>query len=456
MSIRGALAGLLSPARVVHEQPMTPVPRQRMAAIPPDTRQYGRNSPALLAAQARNQLSLAGLGVGGTGLGLNGILLKLVSLADVMALGRRGVTPVLNTPMDDRRWDDALVDRNGDDTPLDFQRVALTQLLLLGEVFIWRQGNGYYKVLPVPNKVDYDAATRRPARYHWQMMSTSLDYGAAQAPFSLPAAQVDHVKVKWGPSQTRGVSAYSAILELIDLRFKHLHASVQREILLAVFHLQMKGDFLDVDNDTDGDSPVSNPADRPPAQDDPSAPNAGHDPMDEVDVYQSRYWETDRDTEMVALQSRAPPVPPEEVERLLAEHMAQAFGLTGLSLTGDARNSNYSSSRLALEMDLRVWARYQGLVLRITRPVYDAWRMRELVAGAPDEPEWAYPAPISLDPVKTAAAYKTYLEQGVISRRYVRTQLGVNSAQMEREIAEERVNGADGMEQQPANPQRAG
>ena len=409
--------------------PPAPVPMRQSLAAEAPVLQRSPPSEALRAAQAKAWAQ-----------GVNGVILKLMSLADVMVLGERGIAPVLDSPDDDLLWDDYEVDAAGEYMPLDYQRVVLTSLLLMGEAFVWDQGNGRFTPLPPPppDGIKRNRETGMVERYVWPVQP-GID-PVANWPRSLPASQVIHLMVRWTPTQGRGISAYAVIMSLVDLRDKHIVAAVQREVLQAVYHMVLKSSSVM--------TAVGNETGTP--DDDTDEAKAVATTKEEIDLYTPRIIELSPEDAVETLRGDAGAIDPHQIEAFLANAIGAAFGLSGLSITGDARDSNYSSSRLALEMDSRVWARYRGMLIRATRPVYSAWRGRVLLPGAPNAPEWGGAAAISLDPVKTAAAHRQYVEARVVSRKWVRTQLGVNSARMAREIAEEEERN-ERSSQQPAD-----
>ena len=341
--------------------------------------------------------------------------LNLLSRADARVLGRRGIAPVLNDPAMDRLWDDHTVDVAGEYTVLDFQRIILSQLVLTNEAWVWRNG-GSFEPLPAPTEIRRDPNTKRPTLYRWrdyEFPIEGLESGA------LPAEDVLRFRIRWFGGQDRGIGLARCIAPAEKLRTDHMHATVRREIMLAVYHLALRTDSAGQEVDAATDEATQKAADEAKTQ--------------TLDVTQSQLWELGSNDSLEVNSSSAPPVGPLDVEKFLAGWLGQAYGLSRLAITGDASDSNYTSSRYANEMDAGVWARYQEVVVRATLPIWDAWPGN---GGAPN-PEWSYPPPIVIDPVKQAAALRTLVESGIVSRSWARRQLGANPARMQQEIDDE-------------------
>ena len=337
--------------------------------------------------------------------------LNLLSRADARVLGARGIAPVMDDPAMDRAWDDLRVNPGGDLKPLDFQRIVLAQMLLTGEAWIWDAG-GSFEPLPAPTEIRHDSDGVTPVEYRWRnyIFPTGGERGV------LPADAVRWYGIRWYPGQSRGIGLARCIADGDKARGDHLRATVQREIMLAVYHLALRSNSVGLEVDATTDEATQKADDEAKVQ--------------TIDVSQSRLWEMGQEDHLDVQNSSAPPVSPLDMERFLASWMGQAYGLSRLAITGDASDANYSSARFANEMDASVWQRYRWQIILATMPVWDAWPG---AANMPP-PEWTAPPPIVIDPVKQAAGLRTLVEAGIVSKDWARRQLGSNPGRMQQEI----------------------
>ena len=142
-----------------------------------------------------------------------------------------------------------------------------------------------------------------------------------------------------------------------------------------------------------------------------------------------------------------------EFLKMMRQQIAAGLGVPTHLLDNDLSDANYSSLRAGLlpfrsKVEQYV---YHTLVPQFLNPIFRRYVTEEYLAGRLDisdlhdafKVEWLPPRPIQVDPQKDVSAIREALELGLTSRRQAVAQLGWNVAELDREIAADRVREAE-------------
>ena len=329
-------------------------------------------------------------------------------LADSYVLGDAGITPRLDSAEAMASWNEYLVDAEGALTPREYQRVVLMMLVIEGQYF---EIDDPESGLPMPmwkaSRIDYDSETGMPTMYYWQVQ------GRPQ--LMMPPDQVRHLFLRTQPAQRSGVCLFELVKDVADQR---------RGFIMSIVSLAKLSSVARLFHKRGGGNPLVGAEYK--AEDEPKQISVNFDESGITPI-------GPRD-EIISPQISAGPVPVRDVERAAGGWIGLPYGISRMQATRDYSDANYSSARLASLVDAQAWRRYQHLIAKATRRVWENWPGRAMYGFA--MPDWVYPQIPSVDPHREAQVDRAYVELGIVSRQEVMRRLGHDPETMMREIDE--------------------
>ena len=328
-------------------------------------------------------------------------------LADTYVLGQRGVEPKLSDANARKAWQMSTVDAANQLYPREFQRVILMCAVLDGEIFVRRVEGKLMPMIQV-SEIKYDKETDMPEQYIWRRSGKATVYATP--------AEVIHLFIHTRPGQKRGDDLYSLVADIARERRQFIFAvikSAKMASLLRLFHKRRGNAAMGIGaTPEDANTTVA------------------------IDWTQDGITEIGANDEIVSPNVSTGPAQILDVERAAGGAIGQPYGISRMQATRDYSDTSYSSARFASLIDAATWARYQMLMLRITREMYRLWADRATYQLEELEPEWILPQFPSIDPTKDAVVDKMYIELGVLSRQEVIRRRGGDPEEVLREIDE--------------------
>ena len=297
---------------------------------------------------------------------------KLIWLADGFSLGRRGIRPRFRVPDADEAWDTFMVDPALQHNPRDFQRVVLACLVADGEAFVQLVG-GKFMPVPAPFKINY-GDNNIPIDYVWQTPEAK----------TVPADEMLHLFIRVRPGQKRGDCLFLPISDIAEERLQYIKAIIKLGKMAArlwLFQKRRGGSEI-----TSGETTANSPEARPEVA--------------KIDFTKDGITQIGPQDDVVAPGVSGQPLAPSEVDKSIGTTMAMPYGISRMQLMGDFSDTNYSSARFADLTDHSVWMRYQDLLLRLMKKVYEAWPDRALHES--NFVTWHLPTFPHTDPVRWA------------------------------------------------------
>ena len=297
---------------------------------------------------------------------------KLAWLAMGNVLKRRGIHPRFRGPRADealRAWSAWRPDPAGKMTTLAMERLSVAQLIWEGELMVDRRPDGTFLPLRPADRIRCDEQGI-PQAYIWPDGK------------SLPADRVLHFFLALEPGQSRGVRLFDVVFDVAEERWGFVKAAGKLGKMVARLGLFRKrhGGVKAVDSDTD--KAVEETA--------------------EFDWLADSITDIGPQDDIISPSVSGQPYSPSEMEHLLGGTIAMPYGVSRMSLLGDASDVNYSSARFMSLSDRGVWGIYQDLALEFAQVMYQEWPDRAMYES--EMVGWYLPPPDHIDPTKTAAA----------------------------------------------------
>lgn len=293
--------------------------------------------------------------------------------------------------------------RSSDGHPLNFQ-VQLLETDYLNEQIDGKLANGNMAI----QGIEFDRIGRRVA-YHLYAEHPGGRYGAMPATKRVDASNIIHAFDVLRPGQQRGVSWFAPVVTLLHELQKYQDGQVKRQEVAAMFAAIMK---------TESPEDLTELA---PG----SVLQIGMD--DEID------W-----TDPPSVEGYEP------FMKVTERTIAAAMGLTYEQLTGDLRQTSYTShraGRMATDPNIKDWQ--NNLMIGQVCEGFTRWIKEGLQDVADIDPQsfnlrFTPPARPVVDPSKDAQADRAEIEAGLSSRREKLRERGKDPVKVEAEIVEER------------------
>ena len=297
---------------------------------------------------------------------------KLAWLAMGNVLKRRGIHPRFSGPRADealRSWMSWRPDPERKMTTLAMERLATAQLMWEGELMVELRPDGAFLPLRPADRIR-ENERHIPELYIWPDGST------------LPADRVLHLYLVLEPGQRRGVRLFDVVFDVAEERWGFVKAAGKLGKMVARLGLFRKrhGGVKAVDSDT----------------------TEAVEETAEFDWLADSITDIGPQDDIIAPSVSGQPYGPTEMEHLLGGVIAMPYGVSRMSLLGDASDVNYSSARYMSLSDRGVWGIYQDLILEFAQAMYQEWP--DLAMYEADMVGWYLPPPDHIDPTKTAAA----------------------------------------------------
>jgi len=300
-------------------------------------------------------------------------------------------------------------------------RLRLIPAEMVDESITRDLGNGGY----IAAGVEFDSMGRRAA-YHVQPHRPTELFPTAGEAIRIPASDMLHIFKPLGPGQVRGVSWLAPIL-LTANEFDQLMDALLVGAKVSAMHA---GFVVDQNNISGGGAfPES-------------------DGLADISLEPGVVRILPAGTD---IKFNSPTEAKDSIAfaKLTLGQIAAGLGVPQHLLDGDLSGANYSSLRAGL-LPFRAKVEqftYHTVVPQFLDPVFRRVITRDYLAGLLDTPdlepalkvEWLAPRPMQVDPAKDVKALKEMLSAGLISRRQAVASLGWNIADLDEEIAADRV-----------------
>ena len=303
---------------------------------------------------------------------------KLGWLGDAWVSGGQGIRPRFKSDAANDEWDIWTVDPNGLLSPRDFQRVILFGLILHGEAFV-RLVGPKFQPIGRPMRIAYDDMTGMATHYIY-------------AKDTLPAEEVWHIFIPVRAGQKRGDCLFDAVRDISEERRAYVLAAVKLAKMAANLWLMIKrggGGRIDADS---------------------TAANTPNKDVTKFDATRDQVLQLDLEDEVITPSLSAPPMASDVLDKTLGSSIAFPYGISRMSLMGDFSDVNYSSGRMAILLDARMWQRYQEKILGVVKRIYREWPGFPIYGQ--DFDYWYLPRMPHIDPTRVAAANKILVDMG--------------------------------------------
>ena len=209
-----------------------------------------------------------------------------------------------------------------------------------------------------------------------------------------PAAEVWHLALWTEPGQKRGISLYETVYNIDREHSKFIKSFMMMAKRAAQLLIQIK-------NKAGGVSTR-------PANSDPTEKRESDNPLvdaRDLDLENGTVLNTGPGDDVISMNMGPPPAQPDVIDAMRLRESAQAFGVSTMHGGGRYEGSGYTPVRVATQMDLVNWSRYEEILYMVARALYDRWEYAQTAARkGSGKNAWHWPKlpPIDVQRQRTA------------------------------------------------------